>query len=120
MKHDKLLSMLGICRKAGRLIFGADAVSESIHKGEAHIVLLTHDLSRRSGEKIAAAAVHKSVKVLKIPLSMDEIGTVTGKASGIIAITDKGLADAVESRIGALDTDSPPCHKRPANEEGTI
>ena len=120
MEHDKLLSMLGICRKAGRLILGADAVAESINKGDAYIVLLTHDLSRRSEKKIAAAAVHKSIKVLKIPLSMDDIGALIGKASGIIAVTDKGLADAVESRVGALDTDSPQAHKRHANEEGTI
>jgi len=107
--------MLGICRKAGHLVLGADAAAQAVHKGIVHIVLLTQDLSRRSEEKIASAAAHKSLRVLKVPISMDDIGALTGKTSGIIAITDKGLADAVESRIGG-DEDN----KRPTNEEGTI
>ena len=115
MGHDKLLSMLGICRKAGYLVLGSDAVIEALRKESAHIVLLTDDLSRRSGEKIATAADHKSVKGLKIPISMEEIERLTGKASGIIAITDKGLADAVE-KLARASADN----QRPTNEEGTI
>ena len=99
MEHQKLYSMLGICKKAGQLLMGADVVLESIAKGKIYIVLLTQDLSRRSSEKITSAAVHKSVKVVTVPLDMDEIGALTGKVSGIIAVTDKGLADAVESII---------------------
>jgi ribosomal protein L7Ae-like RNA K-turn-binding protein len=91
--------MLGICKKAGRLIMGMDVVLEGVGKGKICIVLLTQDLSRRSSEKITAAAVHKSVKAITVPLSMDEIEVLTGKASGIMGITDKGLADAVESII---------------------
>jgi len=117
--------MLGLCRKAGRLKLGADAVIESINKYETYLVLLTHDLSRRSEEKIVAAAAYKSVKVLKIPLMMEDIGALTGKVSGIIAVTDKGLANAVQSRVGSSrvgspETDSSQGHKRPANEEDTI
>ncbi|MCL2068493.1 MAG: ribosomal L7Ae/L30e/S12e/Gadd45 family protein [Oscillospiraceae bacterium] len=99
MGQNKLLSMLGICRKAGQLTMGMDVVLEGIAKDKIFTVLLTQDLSRRSNEKITAAAVHKSVRIITAPLGMDEIAALTGKASGIIGITDKGLADAVESII---------------------
>ena len=72
---------------------------EGIARNKIYIVLLTQDLSRRSSEKITDAAVYKSVKAMTVPLGMDEIAALTGKASGIIGITDKGLADAVESII---------------------
>jgi ribosomal protein L7Ae-like RNA K-turn-binding protein len=92
---EKLLSMLGLCRKAGKLTLGFDSTAEAIRGGQARLILLTRDISQRSGEKIAAAAEHKKMIAEKTPLTMEDIAGRFGKASGIIGITDKGLADAV-------------------------
>ena len=37
--EDKILSFLGICRRAGRLVIGADSSIDSIHKNKAKLII---------------------------------------------------------------------------------
>ena len=45
MKRDDLLFALSLCRKAGALVTGFDAVKESVFKGKAQLVLCACDAS---------------------------------------------------------------------------
>ena len=109
MEKQKLLGLLGICRKAGRLLLGRDVVAEALAKGQLRLLLLTQDLSRRSIQAAAVPAKNKSVPVLPVPLTMDEICSLTGKSSGILGITDQGLADAVMDIIGRSNEEEHIC-----------
>lgn len=91
--------MLGLSRKAGKMILGSDAVLDAINDYKVFLVLLTKDISRRSGEKISAAANNRLIQVTDLPLSMNEIEMLTGKRSGIIGISDKGFAEAIRKLI---------------------
>ena len=42
--EEKLLSMLGIARRAGKIAMGFDAAAEAMHKGEARLLVLAADL----------------------------------------------------------------------------
>ena len=43
--NDRLISFLGIARKAGKLTFGFDSVCESLRKKESCMVLIASDAS---------------------------------------------------------------------------
>ena len=45
---DKLLSLMGLCRRAGRLGVGHDAVFDAVRRGRARVVILTSDASARA------------------------------------------------------------------------
>ena len=46
--QNPMLGALGLCRKAGKLVMGFDAVAESVMKGKAVLVLTAQDVSPRT------------------------------------------------------------------------
>ena len=49
---DKFLSNLGLCRRAGALFLGAEAVTAAVRKGEAALVVTAADISEKSLKKV--------------------------------------------------------------------
>ena len=47
--EDKLAGLLGMCRRAGRLTTGFDAVKALAAEGRAALILAAADLSEKSG-----------------------------------------------------------------------
>ena len=50
---QKLLSAVSLCRKAGKLVMGFDAVRESVMSGKAWLVLLAADVSDGTAKRMA-------------------------------------------------------------------
>jgi ribosomal protein L7Ae-like RNA K-turn-binding protein len=91
-KNDRLLSLLGLARRAGRLFLGSDAVREAARRGGCPLILLAADLSPHTVRTVRAAAEGKKVKILLLHATMDEIGCAIGKRTGVLAINDIGFA----------------------------
>lgn len=87
---QKLLSLLGLARRAGKLALGADAVTEAVQSGGARLVVFSSDLSSRTSGAVARAA-HR-VLAVSLPASMEEIGRAVGKRTGVTAVLDDGFA----------------------------
>ena len=45
--NDRILSLLGLCRRAGKLVIGADPTIDSINKGKSKIVIFADDFSKK-------------------------------------------------------------------------
>ena len=90
---EMLLQHLSLCRKAGRLVFGFDAVKESLQKKQITHILLSAQLSAKTQKEIRFLA--KRVDVLETPFTFDDIWFLAGKRAGIVGITDRGLGDMV-------------------------
>lgn len=90
--QQSFLSMLGIARRAGKLVYGRDAVLEQVKKHQAVLLLLAGDLSERSQTSFLEAVKHSGLPCLQTPFSMDEFHTSVGRRSGIFAVCDRGFA----------------------------
>ena len=89
--------MLGISKKAGKLVTGYDPVAEAILKNKIVIVMLSKELSEKNAAKISAAAEKNNISVKSIEFSMAEIGYALGsKPTGILGVSDKGIAHILE------------------------
>ncbi len=101
MKNNKVVSLLSLCRKAGRITTGFDAVIECIQDAKARLVLLAGDLSdkTRSEVQYLAGKSQYTGEILQIQETMDELSAVLGKRTGVLAITDAGLARAIRSEL---------------------
>ena len=97
---DRLMGSLGLCRRAGRLVWGADAVGRAIAAGQAHLVVLAADLSEKSGRKAAEAAQAAGVPVRRLPATMEQLEQLLGRCTGILAVTGPDLAKLVAGSIG--------------------
>ena len=52
MAQDKILTLLGFCRKAGKLVFGTEKVTELIKKGSPCLVMLSKDISPKTEKEL--------------------------------------------------------------------
>ena len=75
--NDKLLSLLGLAKRAGRLSIGFDAAAVSMKKGESRVVVLSPELSDRSKRAVAAAAEQYGVECIYSGCTMEETGNAT-------------------------------------------
>lgn len=102
--NDRILSFLGICRRAGKLTIGADSAVESIAGGKAQLILYADDFSRNSLKPVLAQAERAGVTALKLNRSKDELSAALGRLCGVLAIEDKGFADKLRQMTEAEQT----------------
>jgi ribosomal protein L7Ae-like RNA K-turn-binding protein len=120
--NSRLLSTLGICKKAGRLAEGFDPVAELIKSGGAFLVLTAADLSPKSGKEVAYIAQKHGVERIGISATMDGIRAVLGRRTGILAVADRGLAETVRNTAIAegMVASGPPDTAVKANQGGLV
>ena len=51
---DKVLSLLGLAKRAGRLLSGESAVKEGVRFGKAHLVVIAGDTSCNTAKNITS------------------------------------------------------------------
>ena len=78
MSQNKLLSLLGIARRAGRLSLGNDPALEAMRNGQTCVILVANDLSKRTLKGVCFAAEEAHIDVLTMNETMDEIGAALG------------------------------------------
>lgn len=111
---DPVLSMLGLCCKAGQLEIGEEPVDAAVRARDARLLLLAFDAAENTARRCAHFAEVGQCLWLRIPESKYELGRSLGRGScAILAITDTGLALAVAERLAEMD----PVYYAPAVEK---
>ena len=101
---DPILSMIGICRKAGRIEAGEEPVDAAVRARDARLLLLAADAADNTARRCAHFAEVGQCLWLRIPESKYELGRALGRGScAVLAITDTGLALAVAQRLAEQD-----------------
>lgn len=102
MNTKDTLGFLGLCRKAGKLACGHDAVKETINKSTAQFVFLASDASERLEREIAYACNYngKNIPVMRTQLSMTDFAVGIGKGSAVFSVTDTGFANKLQQKFG--------------------
>ena len=97
----KALSMIGLCKKAGRLVSGAPIVIDAIRDGKVFLAVYAAKASANSVKRITDKAKSFEVTALALDVSPEELGHSIGKAGAVAAvgITDDGFAQAIKKII---------------------
>lgn len=93
--YDRLMNLLGLARKAGKLELGGEAVKQAVRRHRAKLVLTSADLSENTAAAIGREAERSGVRTVALPAGMDAVQAAVGKRSGVIAVTDSGFAKAL-------------------------
>ena len=96
---DRVLSLLGLCRRAGKTALGNDAVISSIVRGEARLVICAQDISENTRRKILYNAKMCSVPCLTLKRTKDSLGGALGKYCAVVAVNDSGFAKKLSGYI---------------------
>ena len=102
-KQNKAYNLIGIAKKAGKIISGTEMVVESIRakKNAVKAVFISCDASENTMKRIMNTSEYYSVPAFKTVFDKLSLGKITG-ASGersVIGVTDEGLAKAIISNI---------------------
>lgn len=96
----KALGTIGLCRRAGKLIFGFDAVKDEVSavKSKASGVVIADDLSEKTKKEVNFICSKHNIPVCAPGITMDEIKSVIGKYTGILGILDEGLFGSINKQ----------------------
>jgi|UPI00082D909B ribosomal protein L7Ae-like RNA K-turn-binding protein len=95
----KLLSMLGLARRAGKLESGFDAAVIAAREGKAALLLAARDISEKTFQNLRYEAEKAGIPVVRIPADIEETSRACGRKAGVHALTDRGFAKAVLSMV---------------------
>ena len=101
MTPDKLLSAVSLCRKAGKLVTGFDAVQESLYDNKAVLVFCAADLSANTRKRVDRFCEKVGAQAITAPLTQAALEQVCPKRTGVFAVTDQGLARLVRDQLAA-------------------
>lgn len=102
MPTNKLLSMLGMARRAGRLSMGHDAAKKSVKTKKARLLLFCSDVSPglvREFKSIAEGS-NLPIPVINLNFTMDEVYFSTGGRAGVITVDDENFSRKIISLSG--------------------
>lgn len=92
---DKVLGLIGLSAKAGKIEFGADAVEECIKRRKAKLVIVAEDSADRTKENFEFLCNKNNIR-FAIYGTKDNISKAIGKDNKVvIAIKDKNLSNGI-------------------------
>ena len=95
---DALYQSVSLCRKAGALTMGFDAVEDACVKGKAWLVMVASDASAKTVQRLNYA-VGDLVDVIPMPLTQDRLADISHKPVAVYAVTARNLAKLCFARL---------------------
>lgn len=90
--NDSALSLLGLCRKAGKLSLGHDACKASLNAGTASLCVICSDASERLKDEFSSLSKKAEVKIFDVAYSMLDIKNATSFKAAVFTVDDEGFA----------------------------
>ena len=98
---DRLLSLLGIAQKAGKVVSGGFLCEKSIKARQARLVIIAGD-----AQKNTVSTISNKCTFYNIPFGFYGTKETLGRAIGkeersCVAVTDQGLADSINKLLSS-------------------
>ncbi|MGP1434281.1 MAG: L7Ae/L30e/S12e/Gadd45 family ribosomal protein [Catonella sp.] len=92
---DKVLSYLGLAKKAGKLATGEFLTENAIYAKKTFLVIIAEDASDNTKKKFTDRCTHHKVPI-KFYGTKEELGNATGAAiKASMAVLDEGFSKAI-------------------------
>lgn len=102
MTHDteKLLGLLGLARRAGKLAMGFGAVEQLVRRGKKPLVILATDLG--PSQKNKAGAWEAQAELVDDVLAKEDLAQALGREKlGVVAVNDPGFVKGIRAALAA-------------------
>lgn len=93
--------MIGLCKKAGRLVSGVPLVCDAMRDGHVHLAVYAAEASENSVKRVTDKAAFYAVPCMAIAASPETLAKSIGKTGAVaaIGIADGGFAEAIKKII---------------------
>ena len=92
---DKVLSLLGLVRRAGKLEAGFDAAVSAARAKKARLLLAARDVSEKTVKNLKYEGGRVEIPTVRVKAGMEEISRACHVRAGVLAVTDQGFAAAL-------------------------
>ncbi len=97
--NDSALSLLGLCRKAGKLSLGHDACKAALNAGTASLCIICADASQRLNDEISSLSQKAGVRIFDVSYSMTDIKKSTSFKAAVFTVDDEGFAKTLINKL---------------------
>ena len=97
--NDRVLSLLGLCRRAKKLVIGAEVTEQSVREGKSFLVLTAADASPNSLKKVLRACEENGVDALCVNRGKDALSHALGRLCAVLSVEDSGFAAKLREMI---------------------
>lgn len=99
MQSNRILSLLGLCMKAGKLKSGGFQVEEAVKLGRAWLVIIAGDASDNTVKKFDNMCSYYEVPCFRYG-TKEELGRAIGKEErSVAAVCDEGFSKSLRTYL---------------------
>lgn len=103
MNPNKILSMLGLAQKAGKVSSGEFSTENAVKSGKAFIVIVADDASDNTKKKFSNMCEYYKVPIYFL-FDKELLGHYIGKEfRASLSINDEGFANSIRKQIDSLN-----------------
>ena len=96
MNNKKILGLIGLAVKAGKICFGADSVENEIKKQKVKLVIVANDASERTKDKFKKLCNQHNIEII-IQEEIENLSKAIGKSNkAIIGIKEENLSKEIQ------------------------
>ena len=97
--NDKFLGMLGLAKRAGKVITGEDLCSKAVKKGASRLIIIACDASDNKKKSITDSCKFYNVRYIEAA-DKAELGRYTGADSrAVVSVNDDNFAKAILDKL---------------------
>lgn len=89
---SKFYSLLGLCKKAGKVVGGEVAVENAIRQKTTELLILAGDASGNTKKKFNNSAAYYEISLIEMGDKVSLGGAIGDEFRAILGVTDKGFA----------------------------
>lgn len=96
--NSPLLSLLGLARRAGKIVIGFESLKESFESGKVYLAVCAQDISPKTFKEVnffAEKSKNDQLSVIKLEQNRDEISNAIGTSAATLGICDQGFAKKI-------------------------
>lgn len=95
-----ILGLLGLCRRAGQLTIGDEAVLELCRAGRAKLLLLSADAGESTAKRARRMSEQAKIPLLRLDVGRERLGAALGRGMcAVCAVSDAGFAAAAAKKL---------------------
>lgn len=119
MATDRLLGLLGLARRAGKLEIGEALTAETVAAGKARAIFLAGDTGEATRRKVLRH--DERVPVFTVPHDKETLGASLGfPGCAVCCLTDVGMARAAAEQLAPLSEANAAAAARVVEKEARI
>ncbi len=101
--NNKILGLIGLCKKAGKVVAGAQLCEKEIRAGRSELIIVSEDISDVGRKAITDICTHYKKNFI-LCCTMGELGKAVGAAGDrcVVSVNDKGFSEAILKKYAEL------------------